>query len=83
MGHASGTGQRRVMPRIGMRVGREWVSMSLTGWLVVWFFALPFVLAWLAVKLLVVIVRAVVVLVQAIDDRPAIPPPLRRPPPRQ
>jgi hypothetical protein len=71
------------MPRIGMRVGREWVSMSLTGWLVVWFFALPFVLAWCLLKLAVILVKVIVALVQAIDDRPAIPPPLRRPPPRR
>jgi hypothetical protein len=72
-----------MMPRIGMRVGREWVSMSLTGWVITWIVLLPFILAWLAVKLLVVIVKCIVALVRAIDDRPAIPPPLRRPPPRR
>ncbi len=69
--------------RISQRVGNGYVSMGLGGWLVVWFLIFPFVLAWLALKLVVVIVKFIVVLVQAIDDKPAIPPAMRKPPARR
>ena len=71
------------MPWISVRTGRSSrVSMSLTGWVIFWLLASPFVLLWLALKLAVVIVKAIAAAIDHIDGQPAIPPGLRAPPRR-
>jgi hypothetical protein len=74
--------------RISSRIGRgTYLSMPLTLWLAGWLAVLPFIAAWVLLKLAFAIIRAVirlaVVIVKAIDGRPVIPAGLRRPPPRR
>jgi hypothetical protein len=73
---------------------RAWVSAPLWLWLLAWLVILPFLIAWLAVKLTVAAVlgvvwlliaaaRGVVWLAARIHEAPAVPPRLKTPPGRR
>lgn len=61
---------------------RTWVSMSLTGWLLAWLILAPVVAAWLVLKAAMALAWLIAWLIRRAHDAPAVPGPLRTPPPR-
>jgi hypothetical protein len=69
--------------RIGVSSrGNMWVSMGCLGWAVAWVVLLPVIAAWLAIKVLILLGKAIIWLIQQADSAPSIPPKLRTPPRR-
>jgi hypothetical protein len=61
---------------------RAWLSAPLWAWLAGWLLLLPFIAAWLALKLLVAAARGIVWLATRVHEAPAVPPRLKTPPRR-
>lgn len=65
---------------------RAWVSGPLWIWVLAWLVMLPFIAAWLAARLTVMaviaVIRGIAWLIARIRDAPAVPPTLRTPPRR-
>ena len=69
--------------RVSGRAGRNtWISMPLSLWLAGWLILAPFIAAWLALKLLVLLIEGAGWLYRRAHAAPAVPPAWRTPPRR-
>lgn len=61
---------------------RMWVSMPFWAWVLAWLIAIPFIIAWCAVKVLIWLIQAGARATARAHDAPAVPGRLRQPPRR-